>query len=353
MDNLYKDNWEDTRQRFQQWWSKKEMDRPLLLITAPRPLIPSENREITKSEAIEDRYLNIDSILNRQEYIFSRLGFYGENIPYVFPYLGPGSVGTFLGAQPVFAEDTVWYEPCFHDISNAQLNLQRDSKWWQWTIDFTKVAVDRSRGRYLVTTPDLVENLDTLAAIFGTEKLLYYLVDAPGEVHRLQRELLTLWFEIFDELYSIIADSKGWSGSVFTLWGPGKTAKLQCDISAMLSPSMFNEFVLPYLKKQSDRLDNTVYHLDGPSAICHLDSILSIDSLNCVQWSPGAGKPDAGDPCWDGLYRKVLEAGKCILTWMEPRYIKDFQRRFGKTAISIMTDTSSEKEAFELIDTLK
>ena len=36
----------------------------------------------------------------------------------------------------------------------------------------------------------------------------------------------------------------------FRIWGPGKTAKVQCDASAMFSPAMFEQFVVPALTEE-------------------------------------------------------------------------------------------------------
>lgn len=350
----FKKNWQETRERFVAWWKRKEMGRPLMVVTAPRSQFPTshDGHEHEKNAvSMEEQWLNAEGVLQRKEVEFGRTAFLGEAFPYLWADLGPGSLGTFLGAKPVFEPDTVWYEPCFDRARDAVIRFQKDSPWWRWTMETTRLAVERARGRYLVTFPDLIENIDTLAAILGTEETLIYLIDAPDEIHRLQKELLPIWFEAYNALYDLIQDEEGWSSfAAFNIWGPGKTAKLQCDFSAMISPAMFDEFVLPYLQEQCDALDCTIYHLDGSHAIRHLDSLLSIDSLDCIQWTPGAGAPDGGDPCWDDIYRKSLDAGKCIHAHMPPHQVKDFVKRFGKTGVFIQTYAPSEEEGQRLIN---
>ena len=350
----FKENWLETRERFISWWKRKEMDRPLMVVTAPRSHLSTCNdahEHEKKAISVEEQWLNAEGVLQRKEAEFEETAYLGEAFPYLWADLGPGSLGTFLGAKPVFEPDTVWYEPCFDQLRDAVIRLQKDSVWWRWTLKTTQLAVERARGRYLVTFPDLIENLDTLAAVLGTEETLVYLIDAPDEIHRLQKELLPVWFEAYNALYDLIQDEEGWSAfAAFNIWGPGKTAKLQCDFSAMISPDMFDEFVLPYLQDQCDALDCTIYHLDGSHAIRHLDSLLSIDSLDCIQWTPGAGAPDGGDPCWDDIYRKTLDAGKCIHAHMPPHRVKDFVKRFGKTGVLIQTHTPSEEVGQRLID---
>ena len=65
----------------------------------------------------------------------------------------------------------------------------------------------------------------------------------------------------------------------FSLWGPGRVAKLQSDISIMMSPASFRQFVQPYIRQQCQWLDYSLYHLDGVGAIRHLDALLEIEEL--------------------------------------------------------------------------
>ena len=114
-------------------------------------------------------------------------------------------------------------------------------------------------------------------------------------------------------IYDIIKLEDGSSTfGPFSLWGPGKTAKVQCDASAMFSPDMFKRFVVPGLTEQCEWLDFSLYHLDGTQAICHLDALLGIDALDAIEWTPQAGIEDGGHPRWFPLYRRILDAGKSV-----------------------------------------
>jgi hypothetical protein len=67
---------------------------------------------------------------------------------------------------------------------------------------------------------------------------------------------------------------------------------------------------LPGLIEECKFYDRSIYHLDGPGALKHLDSILSIPKLNAVQWVPGAG--NGGFERWIPVYQKIQAAGKGI-----------------------------------------
>jgi 5-methyltetrahydrofolate--homocysteine methyltransferase len=68
--------------------------------------------------------------------------------------------------------------------------------------------------------------------------------------------------------------------------------------------------VVPSLTRQCRELDHSLYHLDGPGAIKHLDALMEIRELDALQWTCGAGQRDGGCERWYPIYDKVREAGK-------------------------------------------
>ena len=91
------------------------------------------------------------------------------------------------------------------------------------------------------------------------------------------------------------------------VWLPGKGSDVQSDFSAMISPIMLAEFVLSHLQEQCRRLEYSIYHLDGPGQILHLDYLLEIPELNGIQWVPGAGQPGTGSSKCFPLYQRIQQ----------------------------------------------
>jgi 5-methyltetrahydrofolate--homocysteine methyltransferase len=94
---------------------------------------------------------------------------------------------------------------------------------------------------------DLGGNLDILASLRSSEKLLLDVVDSPEEVLRISSEITHLWMRYFEELFELTNGKEtgcsGWS----PLWAPGKLYMLQSDFSYMISPRMFKRYVMPDL----------------------------------------------------------------------------------------------------------
>jgi 5-methyltetrahydrofolate--homocysteine methyltransferase len=202
-------------------------------------------------------------------------------------------------------------------------------------------AVALSRGDYFVAIPDIIENLDILSAARGPQALCYDLADAPELVRAGVERVDSLYFDYYDRCYEITKDSDGASAyTAFAVLGRGKTAKVQCDFCALMSPDAFRELAAPSLRKQCRALDHSIYHLDGPDAIRHLDALMEIEELDALQWTCGAGRPDGANPMWYPIYDKAREAGKGLWVFIEDggpsdwaKAAKQFVARYGTTGV--------------------
>jgi 5-methyltetrahydrofolate--homocysteine methyltransferase len=134
------------------------------------------------------------------------------------------------------------------------------------------------------------------------------------------------------------------------IWFPGQGSGVECDFSAMISPAMFEEFVLPDLQEQCRRLEHSIYHWDGPGQLPHLDLLLSIPELDAIQWTPGAGNPGPGSPKWFPLYRRIQEAGKgVVLLGIAPEDIEGVMGELSPKGLLMTTRTETEDQARDLL----
>lgn len=332
----FKNDWEICLDLHETWWRRRDTGRPLMMEWKYKDGWRPDPVVLADENAARAYWANAPARVGEAEREMVHRIYTGAAFPYFVPQLGPGSLGLFLGATPHFSPQTVWYDPCFADIREARAVLNPANPWLAWTMDATRQALQRAQECFLVAFPDLVEGLDCAAALIGSQPLLFALADAPSEAHRLMREITDCWYKAFDGLYALVNPPIGGNAFMaFEIVGRGKTAKLQCDLSAMLSPAMFHDFVVPYLAEQAEWLDYALYHLDGPTALQHLDALCSIDALDCIQWMPGAGVPWGQDPCWDGVYRKILDAGKGLMAYMPQEYVDGFIRKFGTRGVYI------------------
>jgi len=203
-----------------------------------------------------------------------------------------------------------------------------------------------------VSFPDLIENVDTLAAMRGTLNLLADMIENKEFCHSMLKQLVDMYFVYYDQIYNIIKDEEG--GSVYWVYAPGRIAKLQCDYSAMISKDMFEEYVVQYLNQIHERLDYSFYHFDGPQAIHHLDSLLNMPKLGGIQWTPGAAFPNTDNERWLPMYKKIVDAGKKIFIFgIDPKNYKKIINYIGTNNVFMSMWLQTEKEVEEFMNSIK
>ena len=345
----WKADWAQAKKHHIAWWEHKGLvgqvyapaDKPLADIPAPAS---------PKTWLL--RYLDPSYRVASDEHKMSQTFFGGDAFACMSTYTGPGGLGTYLGAHPNFTPDTVWYEPCIFDPdAYGSIRFNPENQWWIAQQVIIDEGLRASQGRYLVEIPDVIENLDTLAAMRGNEPVLFDLIERPDWVLARQEEILQAFFTCFDLMYQKVKDADGGNAYMtFRTWGPGRTCKLQCDISCMLSPEMFGRFVVPYLKRQCDWLDYSVYHFDGTTAMQHLDALLAIDSLDAIQWTPQAGRPSPGKSEWFDLYRRIKAGGKSVQAHgVRPEEVRPLLDAVGPEGMFVCVGCDKQKDAEKVV----
>ena len=347
---MWKNNWAQARANHLKWWRH---EGPALLVTAPRKK-PWE--ELEKPEAARDmemRWLDPFGRVKRSMYDVSRTYWGGDAFPMIDTNIGPGSLGTFVGSEPALSPETVWYHTCIEEPDTyPEIRFDADDYWFNMHRVLLETGVRLSKGQYVVGMPDLIENVDILSQMRGAELLMVDMIERPQWVEKCVCEINRLFFDAFDKLYEVIKLPEGGNAfCAFHLVGEGKTAKVQCDASAMFSADMFKRFVLPALTEQCRWLDNSMYHLDGTQAAHHLDALLSIDALDAIEWTPQDGIEGGGNKRWWPIYQKILKAGKSVqAVGVRPDEVKPLLDACGPAGMYVHTYTATEDEARRVED---
>lgn len=355
----YKDNWSETEEKFKLWWEGKNTGRPLMRVVGKRKTSSEPLEEIGEPKTPEEMYLDVENnIIRYRNYCKSHM-FLAEAFPSFSVDLGPGSLALYLGSEPNFAWDTVWYKECVEDWEEfGDYVYNEDNYWWKKHVEIIKKAKQLSDGEFIINIPDIIENIDIPLVMRGTENLIFDMMDEPDLIKKYLGQIDELYFKYYDQFYDIVKNPDGSSCyTVFSIWGPGKIAKIQCDFSAMMSPAQFREFILPSLKKECKKLDYSLYHLDGPDAIKHVDAIMEIEELKALQWTCGAGKPDGGCEDWYPIYDKVRAAGKSLWIQLYDGNYEDWVnsaeklvKRYGTAGLYIIFPDMEEEEAIRLVE---
>jgi len=306
------------RTNYEKWWNGL-LNRPIVPIvtTGHDTVLQKTNAPLLQFTSAWDESVTPQMLIDAHTYDFSTQQWHGDAFPTFFTQkFGAGVMAAFLGCKPISAPNTVWFLPKHKDTPIDALHFEYDENnpYLRRVIAVVEEALERWNGQVVIGMPDLGGILDVMASFRGTENLLTDLYDDPDEVLRCIKELQDLWIRYFDQFASLMKQGNcpGFS-HWYGLYSEVPSYILQSDFSYMISPEMFRTFVSWELASTSAHMGNAVYHLDGPGEIAHLDQILAIDSIQGIQWVPGAGAPSEEN--WDDLLKRILASGKKLLSW--------------------------------------
>jgi 5-methyltetrahydrofolate--homocysteine methyltransferase len=339
-------DWERVERDWTAWWMG-ELERPLVMIESV------DQFEVWASDFPLE--VSADEVLDHVQARLETTRFYGDAWPKWWPNFGPGIAAGFLGAQVHCVPGTVWFKPAPDanegGIEDLHPAYDADNVWWQRVRELTRPAVERWADSVSIGHTDLGGNLDILASLRTTQKLLFDLYDAPDEVARLVGEITRLWLRYYDELYAIIEKTGRGTTPWAAVWSPGRCYMLQSDFAYMISPQMFERFVLPDIAACCQVLDHGFYHLDGKGQIPHLDMLLSLERLRGIQWIPGDGQPPP--QAWLELLKRIRDAGKLCQLYVSPEGARTIVRELGGRGFALYIDQDmSQDEAQDFLRVL-
>jgi len=339
----YKSDWEEAKKHYEAYWEKSSTDRCCLAISTPRP--NGKSLFDTQKYELIDYYTNPqcmhESMMNGCE----GTEFLYECIPSKGFDFGVAGECQYFGSIPNYTPGTIWFEPI---IKEPDINLiQFDKSKFEPHRKITQGLVDLAKDNYFVAMNDNCGIIDALAHLRGTENLLLDMIENPDFVHEARDRITAAWKETQAEVFEIVKENNlgGSTHSWMQLWAPGRHLQLQCDYSCMISPEMFEEFVLPELEETSSAFDYCTYHLDGVEQLRHLDMILSVKGINNIQWTRVAGQPKTSENI--EALQKIQKAGKGLVLLPDRDEVEFLMKNLSHKGLQICYGGVKDKEEAE------
>jgi len=307
----FKPDYAESKRRLDAWWRREVLDRAPVHITIRREkpfLPPPEWRHASPRE----RWLDVEYQAERALASCANTLYLGDAMPVAWPNLGPEVFTAWYGAGLEFTDTTSWSVPILHDWAEAdRLRLDMDNFYFRKMVELTDAFIEKGRGRFITGLTDFHPGGDHLAALRDPQNLAVDVIEHPEEIKRLLKRAEADYFRAYDVFYRKLRSA----GLPISTWIPvvadGRFYVPSNDFSCMISKEQFDDLFLPGLAAECRFLDHSIYHLDGPGALRHLDSILSIEELDALQWVCGAG--NEGFARWAWVYQRAKEAGKGVV----------------------------------------
>lgn len=302
-----KPDFDKTLARFEAWWNFEVIDRPPVSIWSPSGKQVQWPQKTHASE--RERWFDMDFRFEQHEASVKSGKWLADSIPSFHGNLGPEILATLYGAELEFTKDSSWSKPICHS-SREVLNLKPslEGTYWKWEREWVNRSLEQGKGKWITAITDLHTHADLLAALREPQDLLIELMDDYEGVKQAIQKVTPL----FDLVYDDQAKPIQAAGQPTMSWIPaphvGRGCVLQADFICMVSPEMFQDIFLPALEYEFAKLDCSIFHLDGPAALRHLDALLESKKLNAIQWVWGDGNGPAAR--WIDVYQRIQSAGK-------------------------------------------
>lgn len=344
-------DWERVRGDYARWWAH-DLERPLVQIGEK---VWSEDHPPYPVQSFASNYgleMPAEEIVAQYGGHLEAQRFYGDAFPRWWVNYGPGILAGFMGARVHSVPETVWFEPVEEmRAEDLTLSMDEENVWWQRVLEITRTAADAWGDQALVGFTDFGGNLDVLASFRTTQGLIYDLYDAPEALDRLVSEVTAHWLRCYERQYEIIRQQRLGTTPWAPIWSESTCYMLQCDFGYMISPEMFERFVIPDLTACCERLEHGFYHLDGPGQIAHVDLLLEMPRLRGIQWIPGDGNPPPEG--WPELLSRFIDGGKLCQLFVTAQGAHEIVKTVGGRGMLLaITDEMSADEAEAYIKVL-
>jgi hypothetical protein len=322
-----KPDFEQSMKRIYAWYNQEIVDRVPIRFAAHNAEYSSAHLLEGRSWAgLKERWWDTDYQIELFENHLSRSVYNAETFPVFCPNLGPEVYTAFYGVELEYKEVTSYAIPNLKDWSQLDhIKLDFNNPYFRKIEEMTHAALERCNGKYLVGYTDLHPALDCAAAFRDPQQLCMDFLLEPDMVKKLI-DISSRDFQlIFDHFDTILKKHNQPSVTWMEIPSFGKMHIPSCDFSAMISPELFEEFILPVIQKEIKPMTHNVFHLDGKGVANHVDHILAMTEINAIQWVQGVGD-DFPIMQWVPFIKKIQDAGKSVIVDVQVSELEDFIR---------------------------
>jgi hypothetical protein len=267
---------EVAREFLRRLWHLENDERPGFLIgdlggevTGGKPVL-SALFSSEGTDTVRDRLLDPEKFLRAQlEEIEGQMAFRGDLVPALSPALG------VVGIPSAFGCEVVWHErdfPSVKPLNMESLKAVHDLPVPGVTdgllgrvLEYIDYFTRRTGGTFPVRMGDIQGPLDSAALILGHSRFLLALKSHPGEAHAILEKVTDLTIAFAGEMRRRATDRHAeFVPSLFQPWIPdGLGISVSNDECVMISPTLHDQFSLPYLNQISEAFGGIYLHSCG------------------------------------------------------------------------------------------
>ena len=352
MELITKPDYEQCVERIEAWFQGEILDR--VPIRFHRHNAEYDVSHVSRHASQRDRWF--DSEYQADEFLKSISGmrFNAETFPIYMPNLGPNVYASFHGGDMTFEDVTSWYHEIIHDYNTdlPLINFSKDNIFYQKILELTEVALQKCGNKFLVGYTDIHPGLDCALAWRGTNNLCLDLMMDTENAQKLFNLATEHFLEVYNEYDKILKAHDMPSCTWMNIPVPnGRMHIPSADFSFMISPDDYIKYGLPILREEVKTMTHNVFHVDGKGVANHIDAILSVPEVRCIQWVQGM----ADDyPIMQHLdfIRYVQSYNRGIIVDLSKDDLDEYMEKMSPKNTFLWVATESEEEEVDIMKKL-
>ena len=272
------DIWEDEsvearKERWKALWDMEDLPRPLWFVPAS-PVLTATQMYSMQRLPIDELFTNreiqyeVSMTVNTAFEAIQSETFRDDFIPHLQPQMGVGVFASAFGCEVAFPPDQMpWTYPVIKagDPPEKVYELEPPlvtSGLLGDVLDYAGYFDEKAEHRYPIAMTDLQGPMDTAYLVWDSCDFMVAMYEHPKEVHHLMRLCTDLMIDFVKEFRSRVKEMvPAHFPPVYLPDGMGLS--ISEDVMAVLSPSLYEEFSLPYVNELSEEFGGILVHSCG------------------------------------------------------------------------------------------
>ena len=270
--------WEDQsvearKERWKALWDMEDLPRPIWFVPAS-PVLTATQMYSMQRLPIDELFTNreiqyeVSMTVNTAFEAIQSETFGDDFIPHLQPQMGVGVFASAFGCEVAFPPDQMpWTYPVIKAGDPAEKVYELEtptvtSGLLGDVLDYARYFDEKAGHRYPIAMTDLQGPMDTAYLVWDSCDFMVAMYEHPKEVHHLMRLCTDLMIGFVKEFRSRVKEMvPAHFPPVYLPDGMGLA--ISEDVMAVLSPSLYEEFSLPYVNELSEEFGGILVHSCG------------------------------------------------------------------------------------------
>lgn len=300
------------------YWNRENTGRPLVSFRLGDYFFSTEFKAakhlLVEGKRITPDMLDVDLFMEDYERMYQEVAETGQDGFWVAePFTGIPWMEAILGCEVYATKNSFISHPWAQSIDDLdKIVFNTDNIWFKKYMEFVEKLNQLSKGRFPIGQPIMRGPSDMMGAVLGQTELVFALAEEPEKMKQLFLKITDIFLNVMKHQYNVISDfNGGYAIGFYHLWTPGKCIWYQEDLSALLSPAYYREFLKASNEKICEGYDYTAIHLH-PASFFILDELMKIDKLKVIEVNKDVGGPSVKEMI--PIFQKILTK-KNIIIW--------------------------------------